>query len=89
MGWKHSTSSFIWIFPVGRGNSAFLRTGLNHGIILDIADGEDGFDITAFVKKYFIPDLTKYPDSEGHKIAQTVLSHPHEDHIARCEDFAK
>jgi hypothetical protein len=87
MPWKYSNSSFIWIFPVGRGNCAFLRTGLNHGFILDMAEGDDGFDITQFLKTYFVPDLTKYPDDEGRRIAQALLSHPHEDHIARCDDL--
>lgn len=86
MPWKYSNSSFIWIFPVGRGNSAFLRTGLNHGFILDMAAGDE-FDITDFIKTYFVPDLTKYPDNEGNKIAQVILSHPHQDHIERCEDL--
>jgi hypothetical protein len=84
MAWSLTNASFIWIFPVGRGNCAFLRTGLNHGFILDM--GEEGeFDISEFIKKEFVPDLTKYPDASGNRIAQAVLSHPHEDHIKNCE----
>lgn len=83
MAWKFSNSSFVWVFPVGRGNCAFLRTGLNHGFILDMGS-EYEFDISEFIKKWFVPDLTKYPDASGEKIAQAVLSHPHEDHITNC-----
>lgn len=83
MAWKYANSSFVWVFPVGRGNCAFLRTGLNHGFILDMGS-EYEFDISEFVKKWFVPDLTKYPDANGHRIAQAVLSHPHEDHITNC-----
>jgi hypothetical protein len=88
MGWKQKQSSFVWIFPVGRGNCAFLRTGLNHGFILDMAKGEDGFDVAKFIRANFLKDLTKYPDTDGNAIAQAVLSHPHKDHIEACGEFA-
>jgi hypothetical protein len=39
MAWKNTAASYIWIFPTGRGNSAFVRTALNHGFILDLGTG--------------------------------------------------
>lgn len=83
MAWKYTQSSFIWLFPVGRGNCAFLRTGLNHGVVLDMGS-EYEFDISEFIKKWLVPDLSPYPAGTGNKIAQAVLSHPHEDHITNC-----
>ncbi|QEG32133.1 hypothetical protein GobsT_69840 [Gemmata obscuriglobus] len=86
MPWTYPNSSFIWVFPVGRGNCAFLRTGLNHGFILDMGSEYD-FDISKFIKKEFVPELSGYPDAKGNRIAQVVLSHPHEDHIKNCESL--
>jgi hypothetical protein len=88
MPWKYPGCSFVWIFPVGRGNCAFIRTRLNHGFILDMAAGANGFEIGKFITKYFVPDLTSYPEKGTPKrIAQAVLSHPHTDHIARCGEL--
>lgn len=86
MVWHKSLSTFIWIFPVGRGNAAFLRTGLNQGFILDMAGGEF-CDPAGFVKKHFVPKLDRYPEKDGHKIAQGLLSHAHSDHIAQCGEL--
>lgn len=79
MAWKDSLSSHIWIFSVGRGNAAFIRTGLNQGFILDMNSLD--FDPAEFIKKNFLGKLDAYKNK---KIAQTVLSHPHADHIAEC-----
>ena len=79
MWWK-SLSTHVWIFAVGRGNAAFVRTGLNQGFLLDLGTGKD-FSPTKFVEKYLVPKLNTY---EKKKIAQAVLSHPHADHIAEC-----
>jgi len=86
MGWETSLSSFIWVFPVGRGNCAFLRTALNHGFILDMGGG-DLVDPVDFIRKKFLGKLSKYPEADGHSIAQAVLSHPHSDHIRQCESL--
>lgn len=85
MAWFDSLSTQIWIFSVGRGNAAFIRTGLNQGFILDM--NATDFDPVSFVKKNLVPKLDLYKDPQGvnHKIAQAVLSHPHSDHIAQCE----
>jgi hypothetical protein len=75
----------VIIFSVGRGNAAFVRTPLNHGFVIDTANGLDGFSPTAFVSKYISPTLKPYKDRA---IAQAILSHPHADHIAECGELA-
>jgi len=45
----------------------------------------------AFVEKHFMPLLDEYkPDNDkgSSTLAQVVLSHPHQDHIAECERLA-
>jgi hypothetical protein len=81
MAWENSAETHIWIFNVGRGNAAFVRTGLNHGIIIDMACSGD-FNPGEFIRDTFSKKLTKYKDF---RIAQAVLSHPHRDHIQECE----
>src|SRR5882672_46528 len=78
--WNLKNSTQVWIFSVGRGNAAFIRTGLNQGFILDM--NATDFNVAEFVEKHFVPKLDKYEDNA---IAQAVLSHPHGDHIAQCE----
>lgn len=80
MHWSDTLSTHIWIFNVGRGNAGFVRSPLNQGFIVDMAEGED-FDPTAFIEKKLIPHLSPYNKA---KIAQAMLSHPHQDHIAQC-----
>jgi beta-lactamase superfamily II metal-dependent hydrolase len=84
MPWENSAETHIWIFNVGRGNAAFVRTGLNHGFIIDMARSDE-FSPAEFIKDTFSKKLTKYKDL---RIAQAVLSHPHRDHIQEC-DFLK
>src|SRR6266516_1615237 len=79
MEWYDTFSTQIWIFAVGRGNAAFIRTALNQGFILDMNAAD--FDPAEFIKKKFVPKLDSYG---GYKIAQAVLSHPHTDHISQC-----
>lgn len=83
MAWYNSVQSFAWIFPVGRGNAAFLRTALNQGFIIDMAGGEF-VDPARFIRRHFLPHLDEY---KSRKIAQSVLSHPHADHIAQCGEL--
>ncbi len=75
--WASSQKSHIWIFNVGRGLSIFLRTALNQGIMYDFGSSDD-FRPSDFLKKNIIPHLDKYKNS---RIAQSVISHPHADHI--------
>jgi hypothetical protein len=87
MGWNTSSATHIYIFNVGRGFAAFLRTPLNQGFLVDMGNegGEAGFSPATFIKKHFIPKLDKY---KGKPIAQCVLSHPHSDHITECGELA-
>jgi beta-lactamase superfamily II metal-dependent hydrolase len=79
MAWQDSLATQIWIFSVGRGNAAFIRTGLNQGFILDMNSLD--FDPAEFIRKKFLGKLDAY---NKRKIAQAILSHPHTDHIAEC-----
>ena len=81
MAWNDSLETHIWIFSIGRGLAAFVRTGLNHGFIIDMGCSDE-FSPAEFIKDTFSKKLDKYMDL---RIAQAVLSHPHRDHIQECE----
>lgn len=81
MAWENSLETHIWIFSVGRGSAAFVRTGLNHGFIIDMACSED-FKPAEFIKDTFSKKLSKYKDF---RIAQALLTHSHRDHIQQCD----
>ncbi len=76
--WVSSQRSHIWVFNVGRGLSIFIRTALNQGIMYDFGSSED-FKPSEFLTENIIPYLDKYKNC---RVAQTVISHPHVDHIA-------
>ena len=81
MAWQNSFDTHIWIFSIGRGFAGFVRTGLNHGFIIDMACSDE-FKPAEFIKDIFSKKLTKYKDF---RIAQALLSHPHRDHIQQCD----
>lgn len=81
MAWSTSSDAFFWIFNVGRGSAAFLRTPLNQGIILDIGCSQD-FSPAAFIADHIREKLDVY---EEKRIAQAILTHPHHDHISDCD----
>lgn len=85
MAWEKSAETHIWIFNVGRGNAAFVRTGLNNGFIIDMACSDE-FSPAKFIRDTFSKKLMKYKES---RIAQVILSHPHRDHIQECEYLKK
>jgi len=67
---------FLWVFNVGRGICAFVRTPENFGLSIDCGgDGENR--PLRRVEKLILPSLTKY---SGVSVAQAVVSHPHVDH---------
>lgn len=80
MPWNTSTDLYVWIFNVGRGSAAFLRTPLNHGMILDMSCSSE-FSTSNFIVENLHKKLDAYENS---KIAQAVLTHPHHDHISDC-----
>ena len=92
--WYQSGCTFIWIFNVGRGVAAFVRTPLNHGILVDMGMSED-FDPCGFVESHILSRLSEYAHDDGdtpyeaRKIAQVILSHPHADHISQCQFLNK
>jgi hypothetical protein len=71
----------ILVFNVGRGLSVFIRTPTNHGLICDAGNSED-FEPCEFLKEHILPSVDKYGAAP---IAQTVLSHPHQDHISSVQ----
>lgn len=84
MSWKSPKASYIFIFGVGRGNSTFIRSGLNHGFIVDMGASDD-FSPADFMRDNLIPMLAEYSSGEKYKarkLAQIVLSHPHTDHLS-------
>ncbi len=85
MAWNTSTDTFVWIFNVGRGSAAFIRTPLNHGMILDISCSSE-FSTSDFILDNLYKLLGSY---EGNKIAQAILTHPHHDHISDCGPLMK
>jgi|YelNatPaOPRAMG01_1025707.scaffolds.fasta_scaffold14527_3 beta-lactamase superfamily II metal-dependent hydrolase len=76
--WVDSLKSHIWIFNVDRGLCVFIRTGLNQGIMYDFGNSDD-FRPSDFIKEQIIPFLNEYKQN---KISQTIISHPHIDHIS-------
>jgi len=84
--WVFSRKSHIWVFNVKRGLCIFIRTALNQGILYDIGSSDD-FKPSEFLGKYIIPYLDKYldKDKEGCRLGQTIISHPHVDHISDIE----
>jgi hypothetical protein len=81
--WRETLFAYIWIFNVGRGLSVFIRTALNQGIMYDFGCSEE-FSPTKFAKEHILPNLDGYGKS---KIAQTIISHPHLDHISEIEQL--
>ncbi|MGA7741097.1 MAG: hypothetical protein WCE40_04595 [Polyangia bacterium] len=79
--WTLSQKTHIFLFDVGRGLSVFIRTPTNHGLIYDMGCRDD-FSPADFLAEYIVPHLDKFGDS---RIAQTILSHPHADHISEVE----
>jgi beta-lactamase superfamily II metal-dependent hydrolase len=82
--WAQTLQSYIWIFNVGRGLSIFIRTALNQGILYDFGCSQY-FSPTKFLSENILPHLDKYKKC---KIAQTIISHPHADHIAEISCLA-
>lgn len=76
--WYDTLFTYVWVFNVERGLSIFIRTGFNHGIMYDFGSSPE-FSPTGFVEKHILPHIDTY---DGSRIAQTIISHPHTDHIS-------
>jgi hypothetical protein len=46
MSWVNSGCTFVWIFSVGRGICAFIRTGLNQGFFVDAVSSSSSIRYT-------------------------------------------
>ena len=81
---KSNSNLEIYIFNVGRGLSILCKTPQNHVLIYDLGS-TDGFSPIndVYKEKSFFSQMTNY---EGKKIAQTIISHPHLDHISNLTD---
>lgn len=76
--WYETLYAYVWLFNVGRGLCAFIRTPLNQGILIDCGSSED-FSPVDFIKDNIFPRLD---ECKGRKFAQIVISHPHVDHFS-------
>lgn len=86
--WFESGKCLIWIFNVGRGFCAFVRTPNKLGIMIDCGSSED-FSPAEFVKKNLVRYLSKYScNQEKYPIAQLFISHPHTDHFTDIANVA-
>lgn len=81
MAWQKTMDTFIWIFNVGRGSASFVRTSLNHGMIIDMSCSPE-FSTSDFILDNLHAKLDNY---EGNKIAQAIITHPHYDHFSDCD----
>ena len=75
----------IWIFDVGRGLSAVIKTPADKWIMIDLGDDEDFCPINDFLIKHISIDR----EDKKRRISQLVISHPHDDHITAIEEFDK
>lgn len=79
--WSQTFHLYVWIFNTGRGLSVCVRFPHNIGLLYDLGASDD-FSPAQFVRKNIASKLTKYKDCS---VAQTVISHPHADHILEIE----
>ncbi|KPK62354.1 hypothetical protein AMJ83_11195 [candidate division WOR_3 bacterium SM23_42] len=84
--WYDNSDCYVWLFNVGRGLSAFIKTPLNQGIIVDLGASRD-YSPQEFIAREILPHLDLYRqlyddgDYKDFKIAQVIISHPHVDHF--------
>lgn len=60
----------------------FIRLPNNVGIAYDLGNSDD-FSPADFIEEHFVDHLAEY---HGNSIAQTVVSHPHQDHIQQASE---
>ena len=75
----------IYIFNVERGLSILCKTPQNHVLIYDLGSTKNFSPVKDIYKsKDFFSEMEEYKD--GKIIAQTIISHPHVDHISDLTD---
>lgn len=84
MNLKNNKNLEIYIFNVDRGLSILCKTPQNHILIYDLGSTKDFSPIKDIYKtKDFFSKMEKYDEKY---IAQTMISHPHLDHISDLTD---
>jgi hypothetical protein len=88
--WNHNKEIYAWIFDVGRGLSAFVKTPDNFGVMVDCGCSDDFKPFRDIVGKRFLPCLDR-PVRNGRQfvLAQLLVSHPHSDHCSEFEDVLR
>lgn len=82
---KKNTNLEIYLFNIERGLSILCKTPQNHVLIYDLGSRKDFSPIKdVYNSNDFFADMTEY--SNGKIIAQTIISHPHLDHISDLTD---
>ncbi len=85
MNLKNNNNLEVYIFNVDRGLSILCKTPQNHVLIYDLGSTKDISPIKDIYKvKGFFSEMEEY--EKGMIIAQTIISHPHLDHISDLTD---
>jgi len=86
--WVNKQYLLAWIFDVGRGSCAFVRTPSKDGVLIDCGGDEK---IVCCVKEHLVPICRRCAGTEGKKnrIGQVIISHPHVDHFRSIEEAVK
>ncbi len=82
--WTKKQYLLAWIFNVGRGNCAFIRTPSRDGILIDCGGGDEVID---GIEEYLLPTCREQAlgDFDETRLAQVVISHPHVDHFLQIK----
>lgn len=85
MNLKNNNNLEVYIFNVDRGLSILCKTPQNHVLIYDLGSTKDLSPIkNIYTAKGFFSKMDEY--EKGMIIAQTIISHPHLDHISDLTD---
>lgn len=71
----------IIIFNVEHGFCAFIKSPNNYGLLIDCGEREN-FSPIKYITDNEMNDITEH---NGHKLAQFILTHPHDDHLSDVE----
>lgn len=72
----------VWIFHVERGVAGAIRTPDGHWIAIDLGSSKDFCPVNDFFLKHIPAN-----GNERRKIAQLIISHPHNDHMTALKRF--
>jgi beta-lactamase superfamily II metal-dependent hydrolase len=71
----------VIIFNVEHGFCAFVKSPNNYGLLIDCGEREN-FSPIKYIIDNEMDDITEH---NGHKLAQFILTHPHDDHLSDVE----